>query len=272
MKYVIAVSGGVDSVALLDMMVRVGGHELVVAHFDHGIRQDSSSDERFVAELAQRYGLPYETRREELGAQASEAHARRQRYRFLHEVAKRHGARIMTAHHADDLVETVAINFLRGTGWRGLAALDGAIERPLLDLPKAQLLDYARHYKLQWREDSTNQQPQYLRNRVRPRVAQLSDEAKREVRLLRHRQRDLKRAIEAEVIHLVGAGPRYSRYLFIHMPAQVAEECLRVMTDGRLTRPQIRRALLAVKTAAPGKRYHAGSGVEFGFTTRYFTL
>ena len=79
-RYIVAVSGGVDSVALLDMLARLSDHELIVAHFDHGIRSDSAEDALFVSGLAEQYGLPFEMRREELGSNASEDLARTRRY------------------------------------------------------------------------------------------------------------------------------------------------------------------------------------------------
>src|SRR5690606_41547248 len=110
-----AVSGGIDSVVLLDMLSHVPGLKLVVTHFDHGIRPDSAQDAVFVEELAAHYGLPFETKRVELGTKASEELARRHRYAFLRDVAARYNAKIITAHHADDVIETVAINHIRGT-------------------------------------------------------------------------------------------------------------------------------------------------------------
>lgn len=272
MTYVVAVSGGVDSVVLLDMMVRQSKGSLVVAHFDHGIRPDSHEDAKFAELLAKMHNLPFETRREELGENASEALARERRYAFLRDVAKKHSARIVTAHHADDLVETVAINLVRGTGWRGLAVLDSGVARPLLDMTKSYLYRYAVMYGLEWREDSTNTDDRYLRNKIRPHVKDLPMDDKSRIRKLRHEQVQLKRAIEKEVPRILGAGPIYSRYLIINIPKEVAMECLRVITQGKLTRPQLERLLLAVKTASPGVSHQAGSGVIVSFTTRYFTL
>lgn len=83
MKYVVAVSGGVDSVVLLDMLVKTGEHELVVAHFDHGIRNESTDDANFVAGLAAQYGLPFKVTQGHLGSAASEELARNKRYEFL---------------------------------------------------------------------------------------------------------------------------------------------------------------------------------------------
>lgn len=271
MKYIVAVSGGVDSVVLLDMMTKVPGNELVVAHFDHGIRSDSADDARFVAQLARKHNLPYSGKREELGKLAGEALARERRYAFLRELADHHQAPIVTAHHLDDLVETVAINLQRGTGWRGLAALDSDVLRPLIDIPKEKLIQYAKANNLEWREDSTNSSDAYLRNRIR-RKAHLSEDTKRQLRALHSHQKQLKKEIEAEVSKLIGEGPEYDRYLLTHMPRVTALECLRFITRGALTRPQLERCLLAVKTAAAGSQYEAGSGVKIRFSPRHFSL
>lgn len=272
MNYVVAVSGGVDSVALLDMMVRANAGQLVVAHFDHGIRDDSHEDVLFVAELAKKHNLPFETRREELGLEASEALARERRYAFLCELADKHSATIVTAHHLDDLVETVAINMTRGTGWRGLSVFHSDIERPLVDIEKSALIAYAQKNGLTWREDSTNEDHKYLRNRIRTKTGALSSEAKRSLRALQLQQHQAKKTIEDEAKALIGDGPRYDRYWFTHVPVAVAIECLRVLTNGSLTRPQLARALHAIKVALPGSKYAAGSGVNFHFSTRQFHL
>lgn len=272
MKYIVAVSGGVDSMVLLDMMVRAGGHDLIVAHFDHGIRVDSHLDAQLVREVASKHGLPFETRREELGQSASEAYARDRRYAFLRALADKHKAVVVTAHHLDDLVETVAINVTRGTGWRGLAALDSDVSRPLLDMDKSALLDYARRNNIEWREDSTNVSPAYLRNRIRPQARLLPNEAKRELRALHAHQKDLKREIHSEVHRIIGDGPWYSRYFFTHLPTAVAYECLREITSGKLTRPQLARLLYAIKVAKPHSTFEAGDGVRFYFSTRQFSL
>lgn len=271
-RYVVAVSGGVDSVVLLHMLAHRPDVELVVAHFDHGIRDDSASDALFVAKLASKYGLPFESRREELGKGVSEDQARTRRYKFLKDVAKKHKAKLVTAHHADDAVETVAINLTRGTGWRGLAVLDSEVVRPLLDMGKQDVLDYAKKHKLQWREDSTNASDAYLRNRIRRKTHGIEDDKKRQILALRNHQLDLKQQIYEEVIRLVGEGPDYSRYFFTHADTKTALECLRYITKARLTRPQLGRVLIAIKTAKPGATYEAGDGVEFRFTSRNFTV
>lgn len=272
MKYVVAVSGGVDSMALLHMLHKLPGADIIVAHFDHGIREDSDLDAQLVAVTADSYGLPFEIKREKLGARASEALARERRYAFLREVANKHQAQLVTAHHMDDLVETVAINLSRGTGWRGLAAFDSEVTRPLVDVTKKALLEYAKTHNITWREDSTNSEDIYLRNKLRHKTKDLTLDQKRELRTLHSVQRAIKKEIEQEVRQLIGDGPEYSRYLFTHLKTPVALECLRFATKGLLTRPQMVRLLHAIKVTKPGYVYEAGAGVKVRFTPRQFSL
>jgi tRNA(Ile)-lysidine synthetase-like protein len=277
MKYLLAISGGVDSVVLLHKLVKAGEHELIVAHFDHGIRTDSAADARFVGALAACYGLPFVARREELGEKAGEELARRRRYVFLREEARKHDAKLVTAHHADDVVETIAINILRGTGWRGLAVLDAAdITRPLLAKTKQEILEYALAHRLEWVEDSTNGEIRYLRNRLRRKIAlDLSYEDKREVLNSWQRQRRVKQEIDAELAGLE-KGYDQSRYFLTHIEPAEAYELLRHIVRSRsglsMTRPQAERALIAIKTARPQTSYDIAEGVALWFTARTFVV
>ncbi len=285
MQYVVAVSGGVDSVALLDMLARgtlpgvnsqIPIANLIVAHFDHGIRPDSADDAEFVKSLAEKYNLLFETKREELGANASEELARDRRYVFLREVAAKHDAKIMTAHHADDVVETIAINLTRGTGWRGLAVLDSPdIDRPLLATTKAELIQYARNHDLKWREDVTNQDEKYLRNKLRQRVRELDGDTKESLRLYRNRQVALKRLSDDETSRLIGQSP-YSRHLFTMAGDIAAHELLRAVfireAGTSPTRPQLARALHAVKVMSAGKVYEVAGGITLRFTKTRFIV
>lgn len=275
-KYIVAVSGGVDSVVLLDMVAGLPHVKLVVAHFDHGIRDDSAEDAAFVAELAQKYDLPFEMKREELGASASEELARDRRYDFLRSVARKHDAKIATAHHADDVAETIAINVLRGTGWRGLAVLNSAdAVRPILGLHKHELIWYANEHGLKWREDSTNLQEVYLRNRVRSRLAHFNGSHKRQLGHLRTKQVELKRKIDQEVAELVTKSP-YSRYFFTSIGEAEAVEMLRFVfikqTGTSPTVPQRLRALHAIKVAKPGSYHDVGDGIRLVFTRSEFVV
>jgi tRNA(Ile)-lysidine synthetase-like protein len=120
MKYIVAVSGGVDSVVLLDQLMKkkLSGFEsaeFAVAHFDHGVRDNSSGDAAFVQGLTSHYKVPFELGVAKLGAGVSEEVARDARYAFLREVQKKHRAvAVITAHHKDDVIETAIINILRG--------------------------------------------------------------------------------------------------------------------------------------------------------------
>jgi len=270
--YVVAVSGGVDSVVLLDMLSKKKNLKLVVAHFDHGIRDESHLDAEFVKNLSIKYDLPFEYKREELGKEASEETARNCRYKFLREIAAKYNGVVATAHHGDDVVETVAINLLRGTGWRGLAVLDSDIIRPLTHLTKKDILSYAKKHKLRWHDDCTNASDKYLRNRVRLQTAKMSDDDKLQILSLWTTQKDIKKAIDQEAKVLVGDGPSYSRYFFTHVNESAAIECLRYITEAKLTRPQMLKLLLNIKTIKAGKKYSAGGGVKINFTSRNFTV
>ncbi len=125
-------------------------------------------------ELADNYGFEFELGKANLGVDASEEAARNARYLFLRSMQKKHKADgIILAHHKNDIVETMAINIGRGTSPRGLIALQSTEDllRPLLSYTKDQILDYARQNQLVWREDSTNVDTRYTRNRLRSKLS-----------------------------------------------------------------------------------------------------
>lgn len=275
MKYLVAVSGGVDSVVLLDMLVKRQQAELIVAHFDHGIRTDSADDAEFVKALTAGYGLPFVSRREELGQNASEELARGRRYAFLKECAKEYGAIIVTAHHKDDLIETIAINIYRGTGWRGLAVFGNKeVFRPLLSVAKNEIYEYALKARLEWVEDSTNRGERYLRNRMRRLLGGTPAFTKESLEGLWNRQTLLGDKIDKEAQKLI-LKP-YSRYFFISIDSAVAVELLRQVFINEMnkapTRPQLERALLAIKTAKPASIFQVGEGAALRFTTNTFVV
>ena len=180
-KYLLAVSGGVDSMVLLDM-VATNYHgfrekhfsgaqfpaDFVVAHYDHGIRgKVSAEDAEFVRQQCRNYGVVVQCGCGKLAAVTGEAVARQYRYDFFRRVAEAiarddEPVYLVTAHHQDDLLETIALNIVRGTGWRGLAPMNQPqVLRPLLDIAKAELVSYAIEHGLTWREDQTNDSPRY---------------------------------------------------------------------------------------------------------------
>src|SRR5690242_170802 len=148
---VVAVSGGADSVALLDLLHGLAptlGLTLVVAHADHGIASDSRTVGRSVRALAERYGLPFELGLLRLGPGATETAARAARYAWLREVQRRHDARyLVTAHQQDDQIETILLRLLRGSAPAGLAGIAarsrGGLVRPLLPFTKRELAAHA---------------------------------------------------------------------------------------------------------------------------------
>jgi tRNA(Ile)-lysidine synthetase-like protein len=169
--YIVAVSGGVDSMVLLELLnkEKQSGVSLIVAHLDHGIRADSHMDKQLVMETAKNYKLPFFYKEASLGSKTSEAHAREVRYEFLESVMKTNKAvGIITAHHQDDVIETAIINILRGSNRRGLTSINnGQRIRPLLNYPKSEIIKYAKSNNIIWREDSTNLDTNYMRNYVR---------------------------------------------------------------------------------------------------------
>ena len=172
-KYVLGVSGGVDSMVLLDLMARSNPESkknIIVAHYDHGIRKDSKKDRLLVQKLSKKYGLKFYYKEGKLATTTSEDLARKKRYQFLSQIKKQTNSDgIITAHHQDDLIETAFINMLRGTHYRGLFSLkdSATIKRPLLNYSKKTIIDYAIKNKLSWNEDSTNKNTKYLRNYLR---------------------------------------------------------------------------------------------------------
>ena len=271
-----AISGGVDSVVLLHMLAKKGG-TVVVAHVDHGIRDDSADDARFVRQLANDHGFTYEEKRLQLGPEASEDKAREERYAFLYALAKKYKGTIVTAHHADDLAETIAINLHRGTGWRGVAVLARqGTGRPLLSYSKHDLYDYAMKHHLEWVEDKTNRDRRYLRNRIRARLAGNLTATERQVlKQLRDSQVALAQEIEREEAVLLDQSISM-RHMLTQIDQRVALDLLGavIVQSGatRPTRPQLERALIAVKTAKPGTTHQVGGGVRLQFQSRFFSV
>lgn len=278
MRYLVAVSGGVDSMVLLHKLMQSGQHELIVAHFDHGIRTDSAADARFVEAVTQGYGLEFVSERAELGEGASEELARQYRYGFLERMADRYQAVIVTAHHADDVVETIALNIARGTGWRGLSVLDRlAVLRPLLQLRKEQVRDYAVKHRLEWVEDHTNAEMIYTRNRVRRLLARkLSASQHHAVMAIWSKQRHVRRAVDHELAKWLSPTHEYERYFFIMIDPLAAYELLRAAvvwcSGASPLRAQAERALIAIKTAQPGAVFELGSGTRLRFTKHSFIV
>lgn len=181
---VVAVSGGLDSIVLLDLLGRVeapGDLHLHVAHLDHGLRPESAADARFVAARAERLGLPAAVERVDVAARARrsgrslEEEGRAARYELFERVRELAGCRwVAVGHHADDQAETMLLRLLRGSGPTGLGAMSPVrapgVIRPLLGATRAQIRDYAIRAGLEFREDRSNRDLSVPRNRVRHRL------------------------------------------------------------------------------------------------------
>jgi tRNA(Ile)-lysidine synthase len=170
----VAVSGGPDSIVLLDLLVRAQEahrHELMVAHLDHGIHPESSQVAERVRSLAAAYHLPVEVGQLGLGAAANETVARERRYGWLEALRGRtESSFIFTAHHADDQVETVLMRVLAGSGPAGLAgmaAVQGRVVRPLLPFRRGELVSHLREAGLDAWLDPANSDPRHLRSWIR---------------------------------------------------------------------------------------------------------
>ncbi len=187
--YLIGVSGGRDSVALLHWLTNLGYTKLIVCHLNHQLRgRSSAADARFVEKLAARYGVDFEFGSANVRAIAKkkknsiETAAREARYSFFAKTAKhRRCHTIFLGHHADDLVETFLLNLIRGAGLAGLAAIrdvssrhiegvDLTILRPLLSVWRSDIDKYVQQYHLKFREDATNKNLAATRNRLRNRI------------------------------------------------------------------------------------------------------
>lgn len=315
MQCVVAVSGGIDSMVLLDLLARVRADKLgapaslnmraqyqapdaslltthdldflrslpldnlTVAHFNHGMRPSADADATFVRRAAERYGLPCVCQKVSLNPDDSEATARAARYDFLESVA--HDGIIFTAHHLDDLVESVAINLLRGTGWRGLTPFwrQNSVQ-PFLQLERAwsrrEIDLYAAARQIPWRQDPSNTESKYLRNRLRLHFQAIEAEQgksplkpplyKTLMLDLYRQQCNNRREIEHALRTLVSGltthtqnGNYYPREFVQRLDAPLAQEVLRqILHDCKIsaTRPQIADFFLALKTYSPGKKFN----------------
>ena len=182
----VAVSGGIDSMCLMEKVRQEGG-PFAVAHCNFGLRgAESDADEAFVRSQATRYGIPCHVKRFDTEAFASaegisiEMAARRLRYHWFGQLCREHGYEaVAVAHNANDNAETLILNLLRGTGLRGITGMkaegflpdpdfgDIPLRRPLLSMTREKIEAFAREQGLSWREDSTNALNGYKRNKIR---------------------------------------------------------------------------------------------------------
>jgi tRNA(Ile)-lysidine synthase len=271
--YVVAVSGGVDSVVLLHKLIsrlntadqspHTSHHSptYIVAHFDHGIRPDSKKDALFVRELAEKYGLDFELGEGHLYPEVSEADARDARYLFLRSVKQKHKAqKIITAHHQDDLLETMIINIIRGTGPRGLAPMSAFDDllRPLINKKKSELLEYATAENLTWNEDSTNLDEKYLRNYLRLNIMPKLEPAREKLLQINKNVENIYSEIDFRIVGILPKQNMMIRSKFVSLEYSVQQEIIRAWLvrsgvkdiDSKL----INRLVIASKTLPIGRK------------------
>ena len=263
-RLVVAVSGGADSVALLHLLSLLHAPwrlTLHVAHLDHGLREHSARDAAFVRVLARRWQLPVTIERRDVAGRCRregwslEDGARRLRYQFLADVARRHSAScIALAHTADDQAETVLMRLVRGTGLLGLGAIPARrplgehwVVRPLLEVWREDIVAHLRQAQLAHCEDPSNQDRRFVRNRIRHELLPL---------LERHYNPNIKGALAQlaeqsrwDYAYLQdAAGRQWRRAARVHPPAQVA---MRVAVFRRqpkaIQRQLIRRAIQQIR-------------------------
>lgn len=183
-RFLVGVSGGADSVALVCLLHDSGFRNLVLCHLNHGLRgRRAAADAEFVRRLAHRMGLPSEVGRMDVKkrmktlSESMETAARNARHEFFADCARKHRCRqVILAHHAEDQAETVLWNLFRGShGLKGMrevqeircAGLSLRMLRPLLGIRRDELLGWLRARGQRWREDESNSQPIAIRNRIR---------------------------------------------------------------------------------------------------------
>jgi tRNA(Ile)-lysidine synthase len=285
--FIVAVSGGVDSCVLLHMIkheyadlpdVLKNNPHIIVAHVDHGIRTHSSRDEAHVAELAKEYGYEYEFIELKLGKDASEEEARSKRYGFLDSlISKYHADAVVTAHHSDDVLETAIINLMRGTGRRGLSSLKtrpGRL-RPLLELTKQQLIDYAHENSIVWNEDETNSNKKYLRNKVRGNLENAGEKWKVSFATELQKISVSNDLIDMQIANILQFKLRgkyiLSREWFVKLDHLVASECmlayLRKMQVQNIDRALVERLVVGLKAARPGSKLDV-DGTTYALITK----
>lgn len=181
-KILIAFSGGVDSTVLSDLLNKlkdVFEIDIALAHFNHQLREDAKKDEEFCKEFAKKHNINIFIGTYDINSMKGnkEENARKKRYEFLQEIAKKNGFnKIATAHHLDDLAETVILWLARGGALKGLCgfrAFENNIIRPLISTTKDHIKEYAKQEGLSWVEDYTNYDINIKRNLIRHKIIPL---------------------------------------------------------------------------------------------------
>lgn len=286
-RYLIAVSGGLDSMVLLQVAVEaLEPSQIVVAHFHHGTRKTADRDLRLVERAAKDAGLEFvSARRKPTEAKASELTLRNARRDFLNRARiEKKCDYVLTAHHLNDQFETLFMRLMRGTGAKGLAGIkekNGRYLRPLLSLTKHEIQDYAEVNELKWFEDETNSDTAYLRNRVRHTVvpaflaaaqslgsesqilSRWNDTAKEIGKLTKANSRRV-----AKSLKVTAYWTRLSEKDWKQLGSRTKRELIARVNPSPLTRPSLKRILIAMEKRQ--KRFDLTSGAEAVFSCGYW--
>jgi tRNA(Ile)-lysidine synthase len=270
-------------VTLLNVVSKQKGVELIVAHLDHGIREDSKLDQQLVKDLADQYGLKFETKSIALGSNISEQLAREARYEFLSNVMRDNNAlAIITAHHSDDVIETSIFNLLRGTGRKGVTSLRSSdyLIRPLLGVSKEQIKQYAMEHNLVWREDSTNKDLKYSRNQIRYKLAKNDDQfavdkLKSQISSLKLTNELLDKEIDDLLVSMT-KDQRLDRYKFINLPHKLALELmahwLRKNNLNSFDTKFLNKLVVAAKTYKHGSKFSINKAAYLLVETKFLEI
>lgn len=265
-------SGGRDSVCMLDLAVRVRGAEAVRAlHVNYGLREEADADERHCAELCRRFGvaLGVERPRRPEGAGNLQAWAREARYAAAARLAEETAATIVTGHTADDQVETILYRLASSPSRRALLGMrprDGRLARPLLGATREETTTYCEERDLAWRDDVSNEEADYKRNLLRreliPELEKIHPAARQNVlrtaALLREEAELLDSLVDAE---LGEAGHSISHRRFAELHPALRRLVLQRLADEAAGRPVAGAARFAEQVAA---LHRGGSSLDLG--------
>jgi tRNA(Ile)-lysidine synthase len=200
-KFVLAISGGVDSMVLLNLFLQTN-HNFCVCHVNHNIRSDSHKDESLIRSICERNNIPFFLKSIDVeqycrdNKVSTELGAREIRYTFFQTIMDKYQYDyLVTAHNADDQIETMLFNLCRGSGVQGLAGMSAfddkrKIIRPLLSMTKKEIYHYAKDNGIMWNEDSTNKENDYDRNFIRNEIIPMMEEMRSGVKQVLLREND----------------------------------------------------------------------------------